>query len=113
VAYGTNTEQARQILLDVARAHPMILDDPPPLATFEQFADSSLNLILRAYLPDLDHRLGTITELHTEIHRRFAAAGIEIAFPQRDVHVRGREDQIPTGTLPGPETAETDRNAGR
>jgi potassium efflux system protein len=88
VAYGTDTDEARQILLDVAAEHPEVLDDPKPLATFEQFADSSLNLILRAYLPNLDNRVGTITELHTEIARRFAEAGIKIPFPQQDLHLR-------------------------
>ena len=39
-------------------------------------------------MPDLDSRLKTITELHTEIDRRFAEAGIEIAFPQQDVHLK-------------------------
>ena len=58
------------------------------MATFERFADSSLNIVLRAYLPDLDARLSTISELHTEIHQRFADAGIEIAFPQQDLHLR-------------------------
>ena len=59
------------------------------MTTFEEFADSSLNLTLRAYLPNVDDRLKTITELHTEIDKRFAEAGIEIAFPQRDLHFRG------------------------
>jgi len=88
VAYGSDTEKARQILLDVAADHPNVLDDPTPMASFEQFADSSLNLVLRAYLPDLDNRLRTITELHTEIDKRLAAGGIEIPFPQRDLHLR-------------------------
>ncbi len=87
VAYGSDTERARQILLEVAAEHPRVLEDPAPLASFEEFADSALNLVLRAYLPDLDNRLGTITELHTEIDKRFAAAGIQIPFPQRDVHL--------------------------
>jgi len=100
VAYASDTEQARQILLDAAAGHPLILDEPAPMATFEQFADSSLTLMLRAYLPNLDNRLKTITELHTEIHKRFAAAGIEIAFPQQDLHIRsGWSD--PRG--PGPD----------
>jgi potassium efflux system protein len=93
VAYGSDTEEARQILVEIAHDHPLILEDPPPTASFEQFADSSLNLILRAYLPDLDNRLSTITELHTEIDKRFAAAGIEIAFPQRDLHLRSGWDK--------------------
>lgn len=87
-AYGTDTERARQILVDVALDHPVVLDDPQPFATFEQFADSSLTLCLRAYVPDLGSRLTTITELHTEIDKRFAAEGIEIAFPQQDLHLR-------------------------
>lgn len=89
VAYGSDTESARQILLDVAADNEQVLDDPPPMTTFEAFADSSLTLTLRAYLPDVDDRMKTITELHTEIDKRFAEAGIEIAFPQRDLHFRG------------------------
>ena len=88
VAYGSDTEEARQILLDVAADHPLILCDPPAMTTFEAFADSSLTLTLRAYLPDVDDRIKTITELHTEIDKRFADAGIEIAFPQRDLNLR-------------------------
>ena len=94
VAYGSDTGKARQILLEVAADHPRVLNDPPPLATFDEFADSSLTFRLRAYLPDVDHRLSTITELNTEIDKRFAEAGIEIAFPQRDLHLRsGWEDR--------------------
>jgi len=88
VAYGSDTTKARQILLDIASEHPLLLDDPAPIATFEEFADSTLTLRLRAYIPDMDNRLQTITELHTEIDKRFAAADIEIAFPQRDLHLR-------------------------
>ena len=79
---------ARNILVSVAQDHPVIMDEPKPMATFEEFADSYLNLVLRCYVPDLDSRLKTITELHTEIDRRFAEAGLEIAFPQQDVHVK-------------------------
>ncbi|MCJ7797198.1 MAG: mechanosensitive ion channel, partial [Thermoleophilia bacterium] len=54
--------------------------------TFDQFGDSALNLVLRCYLPNLDNRLPVIHDLHTAIHRTFKEAGIEIAFPQRDIH---------------------------
>jgi potassium efflux system protein len=99
VAYGSDTETAQQILLDVANEHPQILEDPAPMTSFEKFGDSSLELVLRAYLPDLDHRIRTITELHSEINRRFAEAGIEIAFPQHDVHLRNG-DGIHTAASP-------------
>lgn len=89
VAYGSDTDRARKILLEVASDHPLVLEDPAPLASFEEFADSSLTLRLRVYLPNLDDRIKTLTELHAEIDRRFADAGIEIAFPQRDLHLRG------------------------
>lgn len=88
VAYGSDTERARQILLDVAAEHSNVLDDPAPLASFEEFGDSTLVLRLRAYIPDMENYLRTTSELHTEIDKRFAAAGIEIAFPQRDLHLR-------------------------
>ncbi len=88
VAYGSDTELARQLLLKVARRQPHILTDPEPLATFDRFADSSLNFTLRCFLPNLENRLAVIHELHTEINREFNAANIEIAFPQQDLHVR-------------------------
>ncbi|MFM7835477.1 MAG: hypothetical protein ACKPJD_27080, partial [Planctomycetaceae bacterium] len=66
-------------------------------ASFEGFGDSTLNLVLRCYLPNLDHRLKAITELHAAIHERFAAEGIEIAFPQRDLHLR----TLPPGVVLG------------
>ncbi len=88
VAYGSETEQARNLLLNIAQDHPLLMKDPPPQATFEGFGDSSLNLVLRAYLPGFENRLNVIHELHTAIHEQFTAAGLEIPFPQRDLHVR-------------------------
>ena len=87
ISYGADPEQAREIMLAIANGHPEVLEDPGPVATFENFGDSSLDLVLRAYLPNLDNRLRTITQLHTEINRRFGEAGIEIPFPQRDLHI--------------------------
>ncbi|BCX81764.1 potassium-dependent mechanosensitive channel [Methylomarinovum caldicuralii] len=87
VAYGCNVEKAMAIVRETARAHPEVLDDPAPLITFESFGDNSLLIILRAYLGTLDNRLSTITDLHRQIYQRLNEAGIEIAFPQRDVHL--------------------------
>jgi potassium efflux system protein len=70
----------------------MILKDPPSMATFEGFGDNSLNLTLRTYLPSLDNRLKVVHELHTAIDQAFRQAGIEIAFPQRDLHIRTVSD---------------------
>lgn len=94
VAYGTDTVEARRILAEIAEAHPVVLDDPAPLINFEAFADSTLNLSLRCYLPNMENRRKTVTELHEAIDRRFKEAGIEIAFPQRDLHVRTVPDEL-------------------
>jgi len=87
VGYGSDTKQAMEIMRQIAIEHPDILDDPAPRITFELFGDNSLNLLMRGYLNDIDKRLTVITELHQEILERFREAGIEIAFPQRDVHL--------------------------
>lgn len=87
LAYGSDVERARELLLQIAREHPETMDDPAPLASFEGFDESTLRILLRCYLPTMEKRLQTISELHSRIHKRFAEAGIEIAFPQRDIHV--------------------------
>ncbi|MEM1441118.1 MAG: mechanosensitive ion channel domain-containing protein [Verrucomicrobiota bacterium] len=94
VAYGTDTKEAREILLSVAEDHERILDDPAPLTTFEAFDDSSLRLLLRCFLPDMENRLVVVSELHDEIAERFKEAEIEIAFPQQDLHIRTLGSQI-------------------
>ena len=88
LTYGSDTELAKQLLLAAAKDIQHIMNDPEPIATFEQFGESSLDLTLRCYLPNLDNRLDTIHQLHSNIHRRFAEAGLEIPFPQRDIHIR-------------------------
>jgi potassium efflux system protein len=88
VAYGSDTDRTRDLLLKVASEHRHVLEDPPPTALFMGFGDSSLDFELRVFLPSVDVRLETGSELHFGIDRAFREAGIEIAFPQRDVHVR-------------------------
>jgi potassium efflux system protein len=116
IAYGSDTELARELLLKAAQEHPIVLEDPAPIATFEGFGDNALNFLLRCYLPNLDNRLVTITELHTTIDKAFRKAGITIAFPQRDIHldsihpleVRGVREQSHTGDA----GLQTDRSSG-
>jgi len=91
VAYGTDADLVQKILLDTAKSHPDVLENPPPHAIFDGFGDSSLNFVLRCCLPSLDKRLPALHYLHAEIHRRLKKAGIEIPFPQRDLHIRSDE----------------------
>jgi len=88
IAYGADTELAHELLLQVAQNNPLIRKDPPPIASFEGFGDSCLNFSLRAFLSTMESRLPAINSLHMEINKAFQQAGIEIAFPQRDLHLR-------------------------
>ncbi len=86
IAYGSDTEKALLLLKEAAAEHPLVLDNPAPIVSFEEFGDNALNLVLRVFLPDMDNRLAVSTALHSEIQKKFDEAGIVIAFPQCDIH---------------------------
>ncbi len=88
VAYGTDPDLVRRIMLDIVRQHPVVLDDPAPSVTFETFGDSTLNIVLRCYLPNLENRLATMHDLNTAAQRELNAAGIEFAFPTRELYIK-------------------------
>jgi potassium efflux system protein len=90
IAYGSNADRAMLILEEIAERHPRVLEDPAPFVVFEEFGDNALLLSLRCYIDDIDFRLRTITEINQVIYRELNEAGIEIAFPQRDVHLDTR-----------------------
>lgn len=105
IAYGSNTRLARDLLVKIAAECTHVLDDPAPVALFKGFADSFLDFQLRVYIPNRDVWADMIHELHTRIDDEFRKAGIEIAFPQRDVHIRSmpealRPAQPPSGAGP-------------
>ncbi len=91
VAYGTDPEQVLDILLRVARSHDEVLTDPEPAAIFTGFGDSSLNFELRAWT------VGDIvivpSQLRVAANRALSEAGIEIPFPQRDLHLRSVDSE--------------------
>jgi potassium efflux system protein len=88
VAYGSDVDRARQLMLRAAKENRDLLDDPPPRAWFLGFGDSALSLRLLAFLPTRDVYLSAMDRLHSDIDRLFREAGIEISFPQRDLHLR-------------------------
>jgi small-conductance mechanosensitive channel len=96
VAYGSNTEKVRDILEQVAEENDLVVKDgtsPRPLVLFRGFGDSSLDFELRVHLYDVDRRLSTISNLNFSIDKAFREAGIEIPFPQRDVHLKTPTDK--------------------
>jgi potassium efflux system protein len=98
IAYGSDTKLARQLLLKVAEENKVVLKDPEPRAVFLGFGESSLDFELRVFIPHIDHFLNTRSELHFAIDEAFREAGIEIAFPQRDLHVRSIQAAFPTAS---------------
>jgi small-conductance mechanosensitive channel len=88
VAYGTDTELVRRTMLAVPGGHAQVLAEPGPEVRFEDFGDSSLSFALLVWISDPGEDRRVSSELRFEIERRFRAAGIEIPFPQRDLHVR-------------------------
>jgi len=96
VAYGSDVEKVRYILSQVAEENDLVVKDgssPRPMVLFRGFGDSSLDFELRVHLYDVDRRLSTISNLNFAIDKAFREEGIEIPFPQRDVHVRTLPDQ--------------------
>ncbi|NMG02092.1 mechanosensitive ion channel domain-containing protein [Azoarcus taiwanensis] len=87
LAYGEDADKALNLMREAAVEIPEVLDDPAPAVSFESFGDDALMLYLRAYLANMDNRLATITALHRGIYNKFNAAGLSIAFLQRDVHL--------------------------
>jgi potassium efflux system protein len=104
IAYGSDVQRAMHVLERVASENPHVLAEPAPQVLFMGFGDSSLNFELRAYSPDVAHLLPMRHDLHVAIDRAFREAGIEISFPQRDLHLRSVPDawRMP-GASPEPE----------
>ena len=88
VAYGSDTRQVSEILIRVARANPAVMAQPEPSAVFAGFGDSSLEFELRCFIGDVNNSIGTKSALCFAIDDAFREAGIEIPFPQRDVHLK-------------------------
>ena len=90
VAYGTDLNQAINTLLSIAKSNNAVLKNPPPQAVVTELADSSINLQLRAWVRKEDY--GRVrAELIKAVYEGLTEAGIEIPFPQLDVHIRSRE----------------------
>jgi potassium efflux system protein len=98
IAYGSDTAKAERILYEVARANPMVLKDPKPTVIFNAFGDNSLEFELRVYISGIDNYIPVLHSINFAIDQEFRKAGIEIAFPQRDIHIRSVRKSIPIDT---------------
>ena len=88
IAYGSDTNRAIEVLEQVAKESWRVLADPRPHVFFTAFGDSSLSFELRVFVRSAEQLFAARHDLHMGIDKAFREAGIEIAFPQRDLHLR-------------------------
>jgi len=92
VAYGSDTQLVKNILIDVANAHPRVLKEPEPMVLFTDFADSALMFKLIFSINNSFEAAIPKSDIRFEIDRKFRENKIQIPFPQRDVHVIEKKD---------------------
>lgn len=87
VSYNSDTEQVRQVLLDVVKSNTQVRNYPQPQVLFMNFGESSLDFELRCFIRNVPERFMVKSELRFAIHKAFKEHNIEIPFPQRDLHL--------------------------
>ncbi|MFN3531290.1 MAG: mechanosensitive ion channel domain-containing protein [Candidatus Brocadia sp.] len=88
VAYGSDTALVKKCLLEVAKQNPNVRTYPEPFVRFSEFGDSALKFELYFWADDPGKRWFIMSELNFAIDEVFKKNHIEIAFPQRDIHIR-------------------------
>jgi small-conductance mechanosensitive channel len=88
VAYGSDLEKTKSILHEAAKAHPAVASDPEPTVLFMGLGESSLDFELRCFLKDIGDILSARSDLLFAIYIELGENGIDIPFPQRDIHLR-------------------------
>ncbi len=99
VSYNSDARQVREILLATVRANKRVLDKPKPKAFLMEFGPSSLIFEIRAFVDGIDDWILARHNLHVEIHEALRKAGIEIALPQHDIHIRTIEPAVSDAVL--------------
>lgn len=92
VAYGTDQEKVRRVLLETAKKHKLVLKDPKPFATLKSNEASALNFILRVWVKGSDYWTVNF-DLMEAINKAFIREGIKIPFQQVDVHMIPPKDE--------------------
>ncbi|MEZ5278334.1 MAG: mechanosensitive ion channel [Opitutaceae bacterium] len=88
VAYGNDPEKVIALLTDVVGQFDAVLKDPAPFISFDAFGESSLDFTVRFWIDDFSIGLRLKSAILTAINKALGEAGIEIPFPQRDLHIR-------------------------
>lgn len=95
VAHGNDPERVRDMLLGIAREHPQVLREPEPNCWFMALEGNGQRFELRAYVGKVEDRLPVRHDLNRRVNDRLKDAGIAVAFPQLDLHVRNMPAHAP------------------
>ena len=98
VAYGSDIDRVREVLLEVAKQSAYLGDEPAPRVRFREFGDSALKFQLMGWIDEPVLQGRSVDELNSMVYRRFAQEGIKISFPQVDVHLKGASDPQPSAS---------------
>ncbi|MAD44597.1 MAG: mechanosensitive ion channel protein MscS [Oceanospirillaceae bacterium] len=90
IGYGSDLLKAKALLQEIVPAHPKVLQDPAPVIAVAELGDSSVNFVVRPWVNAVDYWT-VLWELTETIKLRFDEEGIEIPFPQMDVHLHKEE----------------------
>ncbi len=95
VSYDSDPDQVREIIMECARNHPQVTDIEKSGVWFKDFGDSALVFRLKTFVTDIDYLLDVRSDLRYDIFAAFRKAGIQIPYPQRDLHIKNidRPDQ--------------------
>lgn len=93
LAYGTDPRQVLALLDDVARQTPGVVTEPAPMVLFMGFGASTLDFSLRAWTYDFDRWIEIRSDMLARMYDALRDAGIQIPFPQRDLHLRSVSEE--------------------
>jgi small-conductance mechanosensitive channel len=98
VAYASDPTLVRTLLLKAADAHPKVLKEPAPDVIFTDYGDNSIDFKLRVWTSEHAHTPAMLkSDLYFALFQTFSENGIELPFPQRDLHLRSSDIPIPYG----------------
>lgn len=108
VAYGSDTQLVRKVLKSCAASHGLVLKSPEPRVRFVDFGESSLDFELLIWVSRVSEYLNIMSDIRFKIDAEFRRYGIEIPFPQRDIHIRSDFREKPLVVENGEEDAEVE-----
>jgi small-conductance mechanosensitive channel len=88
VSYNSDVDLVERVLIEAAKENKFVLSRPAPSVVFDSFGESSLDFLLRVFISDMEHKVPAASSLRFSVWRSLKNAGIEIPFPQRDIHVK-------------------------